>query len=167
MVPDPHASQGAPPEDSNPWPQRATDLGAGIDIVQLVHTERGRRVELPGVNGIASAWAIAKIWSSAVTPTEGVQLISRETADALRATRSAGASCFAAPPPYQAWGAGVMVPSHWQWYLTEYSFGHDGANGQVAFADPHHRIGFAYLTNQIGDWERGKSVIAALAKAMH
>ncbi len=163
LVPDSHPAPSTQEEDASPWPQRAMDLGAGIDVVSLVFSEAGRRVELPGVNGVASAPAIAKIWSAAVTPTDGVQLISADTVEALRAPRSAGVPQFAGPPPYQAWGAGVMIPSHWEWYLTEYSFGHDGANGQVAFADPYHRIGFAYLTNQIGDWERGKSVVAALS----
>ncbi|MCO5954430.1 serine hydrolase domain-containing protein [Microbacterium yannicii] len=166
LVADPRPAPASAPDEADPWPQRAMDLGAGIDVVGLVFSERGRRAELPGVNGIASAPAIAKIWSAAVTPTDGTRLISAETADALRAPRSIGRPQFAGPPPYQAWGAGVMIPSHWEWYLTEYSFGHDGANGQVSFADPHHKIGFAYLTNQIGDWERGQSVVAALSRVL-
>lgn len=166
LVPDPSPAPTPEPDHANPWLERAMDLGAGIDVVSLVFSESGRRAELPGVNGIASAPAIAKIWSAAVTTTDGHRLISDQTVESLRAPRSVGAPQFAGPPPYQSWGAGVMIPSHWEWYLSEYSFGHDGANGQVSFADPYHKVGFAYLTNQIGDWERGKSVVAALSAVM-
>ena len=70
------------------------------------------------------------------------------------------------PPPYQAWGAGVMIPSDWNPYLSPASFGHDGAGGQVAFADLDARIGFAYLTNRLVDMERGISVVNALRDAL-
>jgi CubicO group peptidase (beta-lactamase class C family) len=32
------------------------------------------------------------------------------------------------------------------------SFGHAGAGGQLGFADADHRIGFAYLSNQMGGY---------------
>ncbi|MGA0566367.1 serine hydrolase domain-containing protein [Rathayibacter sp. KR2-224] len=157
-----------PPEFGSPgfWVDRAMDLGAGLDLVSLLSSEGGRRAELPGVNGIASAAALATIWSSVVVPTRGIRLLSDEAVCDLRRPRSAGPSVFAGPPPYQSWGAGVMVPSHWQWYLSETSLGHDGAGGQVAFADPYTGIGFAYVTNQLGDWDRGKAVVAALSRAV-
>ena len=96
-----------------------------------------------------------------------VRVINDETVEALREPRSEGRPFFAVdPPPYQSWGAGVMVPSDWERYLSPKSFGHDGAGGQVAFADVDAKLGFAYLTNRMGDWERGKSVVAALAQAL-
>lgn len=153
-------------EPVSPWVERAMDLGSGIDVVSLVYSAEGMSAELPGVNGVGSASAIAKIWSAAVVETDGVRLISDDTAAALRASRSSGPAEFAGPPPYQAWGAGVMIPSHWIWYLTQYSFGHDGMHGQVAFADPYYKIGFSYLTNRSGDWDRGKAVLAALSRTL-
>jgi CubicO group peptidase (beta-lactamase class C family) len=30
------------------------------------------------------------------------------------------------------------------------SFGHDGAGGQLGFADDEYGVGFAYLSNQMG-----------------
>jgi CubicO group peptidase (beta-lactamase class C family) len=34
--------------------------------------------------------------------------------------------------------------------LCDRSFGHDGAGGQLGFADDEHGVGFAYLSNQMG-----------------
>ncbi|MGY0390610.1 serine hydrolase domain-containing protein [Nocardioides sp. WG-D5] len=154
------------PPPGSEWIERALDLGAGKDILALVQTDQGRRAELPGANGIGTASAVAKIWSAAVVETNGVRLIDEQTAALLRAPRSTGAPVFADPPPYQHFGAGVMIPSNWEWYLTNESFGHDGAHGQVAFADPYYKVGFAYLTSLSGDWVRGQSVVNALGRAL-
>lgn len=125
-----------------------------------------REAQIPGAGGIATASAVARIWSATVTPTRGVRLLRDETVEALRRQRSHGPAVIAGPPPYQAWGAGVMVPSDWEPYLSARSFGHDGAGGQVAFADPEFRVGFGYLVNQMGDWQRGQSVVAALGAVL-
>ena len=44
------------------------------------------------------------------------------------------------------------------------SFGHAGAGGQLAFADREHRVGFAYLGNQMGGYgdARARELTAAL-----
>ncbi|MDQ0691262.1 serine hydrolase domain-containing protein [Arthrobacter sp. W4I7] len=159
----------AAPVTSNPntyWLERAVNLGSGVGFPELVESAESRRAEMPGVNGFASADAVAKIYSASVVETEGVRLLSDASVDELRKPRSMGAPVFGGPPPYQSFGAGVMIPSHWAPYLTEYSFGHDGALGQVAFADPYFKVGFAYFTNQAGDWERGRSVTQALSRAL-
>ncbi|NQX10321.1 beta-lactamase family protein [Microbacteriaceae bacterium VKM Ac-2855] len=150
----------------HPWITRANDLGRGLDLIELLQSEQGRRSAIPGANGIGSASGLAKIWSAAVVETAGIRLLSEESARRLRKPRSTGPAVVAGDPPYQHWGAGVMIPSHWEWYLGPDSFGHDGAHGQVAFADAYHRVGFAYLTNRSGDWERGRTIIEALRKAL-
>jgi CubicO group peptidase (beta-lactamase class C family) len=134
---------------------------------QLFNSRRLHAAELAGVSGIASANGLAKIWSATVTTTDGLRLIGDDMVKALREPRSVGVPRFVTgPPPYQAWGAGVMIPSDWEPFLSPTSFGHDGAGGQVAFADPDAKLGFAYITNQMGDWSRGISVIEALACAL-
>jgi hypothetical protein len=46
----------------------------------------------------------------------------------------------------QRWGTGFMLSSPpSRPMLSKYSFGHDGAGGQLAFADETYRLGFAYL----------------------
>jgi CubicO group peptidase (beta-lactamase class C family) len=59
---------------------------------------------------------------------------------------------------------GFQLDSETRRYLTSQSFGHDGAGGQVGFAEPSLGLGFAYTTNRMegaGDM-RATSIIDAL-----
>ena len=44
---------------------------------------------------------------------------------------------------------GFQLDSEARRYLGPTGFGHDGAGGQCAFADPQYGVGFAFLTNQM------------------
>jgi CubicO group peptidase (beta-lactamase class C family) len=61
---------------------------------------------------------------------------------------------------------GFQLDSPARRYLTSSSFGHDGAGGQCAFADPEHKIGFAFVTSEMrgGELEddRATSLIGEL-----
>jgi CubicO group peptidase (beta-lactamase class C family) len=49
-------------------------------------------------------------------------------------------------------------------FLTDASFGHDGVGGQVSFADPEYKVGFAFLTNDLQrtDDKRGVLLVEVL-----
>lgn len=63
---------------------------------------------------------------------------------------------------------GFQLDSEARRYLTVRSFGHDGAGGQSAFADPEHHIGFAFLTNwmEAGEDRRATDIIEALRSSV-
>ena len=53
--------------------------------------------------------------------------------------------------------------------VGERSFGHDGAGGNLAFADAEHQVGFGYVVNQMrgmGD-ERANQLTAALRACLN
>jgi CubicO group peptidase (beta-lactamase class C family) len=154
-------------DEASYWTQRASNVFGPLDP-QTLNDPALHRAELAGMGGVATAAGLAKFWSATVGETEGIRLISNATADALRARRSWGRGYFTGrgEPPFQEWGAGVMVPCDWDPYLSASSFGHDGAGGQVAFADLDARVGFAYLTNRFGDQHRGISLLAPLREAL-
>lgn len=108
--------------------------------------------EIPGAGGVATARALASIWSSTVVETEGVRLLNDEIVTRASVPRSFGAPFVGMPEPWSRWGAGFQLHSDARRYLSDASFGHDGAGGQVTFADPEARVGFAFLTNRM---ERG------------
>ena len=109
--------------------------------------QRIRAAEIPGAGGLASAEALATIWSATVVPTRGVHLLEPAVIAQATQTRSTGMPVFGGEPPYSRWGCGFQLDSEARRYLSDGCFGHDGAGGQVGFADPVRRIGFGYVTN--------------------
>ncbi|QYO78832.1 serine hydrolase domain-containing protein [Devosia salina] len=155
------------------WPYRAMTLGDALPA-DLVTDEGGfnrqriRAAEIPGAGGIASAKALATIWSATVVPTGGVRLIDDAViAEATRA-RSEGVSVFGGDPPYSRWGYGFQLDSEARRYLDAGCFGHDGAGGQVGFADPKRQIGFGFVTNWMmgPEDQRATEIISALRKVV-
>jgi CubicO group peptidase (beta-lactamase class C family) len=114
--------------------------------------------------GLGTASALARVWSAAVTPTADQRILSDEGIGLLTHERSSGPSATDgdAPGPFHRWGAGVQLSSDALTWLTEESFGHDGAGSQAGFADPRHGVGFGYLTNRMGATGNLQEVVAAL-----
>lgn len=156
----------------NPWPGLAMTLGGALPPA-LVGPGSGfndpaiRRAIVPGAGGVATARALATIWSATVTETEGHRLIGDDVRVLATRTQSAGEPFFPSPAPWPAWGMGFQLDSDARRYLTPQGFGHDGAGGQVAFADPEAKVGFAFLTNlmEAGD-DRGTAIVDALREVL-
>jgi CubicO group peptidase (beta-lactamase class C family) len=124
------------------------------------------QAEVPGAGGISTAHGISKIWSSVVHETDGVRLLSDESVEYVTRVQSEGKPFTDLEPPYGKFGMGFQLDSPARGYLTSKSFGHDGAGGQCAFADPEHKIGFAFVTSEMrgGELEddRATSLISEL-----
>ena len=165
------AAQDSP--EAPDWSYRAMTLGTALPGA-LVKGEDGfndprlQAAEVPGAGGIASAEALAAIWSATVADTEDVRLLHPGTVAAATKVQTEGPPVFLVPPPYSRWGMGFQLDSEARRYLGPASFGHDGAGGQVGFADPEHGIGFAFVTNWLGgvDDERATDIIAALRASL-
>jgi CubicO group peptidase (beta-lactamase class C family) len=151
------------------WAERAMTLGDAWPP-ELVGESVGfndpriQEAEIPGAGGIATARALAKIWSATIEETDGVRLIDDPTMREATRVQSEGPPVFDVPGPWPRWGMGFQLDSEARRYLTRRGFGHDGAGGQVAFADPEFGIGFAFLTNQMEgiDDFRGTRIVDVL-----
>lgn len=151
------------------WPYRAMTLGSALPA-DLVTADGGfnarhiRAAEIPGAGGIASARALAAIWSATVAATGGVRLLDADIVAEATREISGGAPVFAAEPPYCRWGAGFQLDSPARRYTGPKGFGHDGAGGQVGFADPERQIGFGFVTNWMmgPEDQRATAIIDAL-----
>lgn len=170
---DPSGAHIIPP-DGDDWPERGITLGGAFPY-QLATPDGGfnhPRVQaglVPGANGVGTARALAQLWSAAVVDTDGVQHLLDPTVIAeATAVQSQGSPRIPSPPPHQRWGMGFMLDSAARPFLGPHSFGHDGAGGQVAFADPDTGLGFAYLTNYMPTtlFDRGTSIVDALRRAL-
>jgi len=155
------------------WTERAMTLG-GAFTPELITPDGGfnapaiQAAEIPGAGGIATARALATIWSAVVVPTEGVRLLKDPIVAVAREQQTGGPSIWDAPGPWSRWGMGFQLDSEARRYLTSSGFGHDGAGGQVAFADPKARVGFAFLTNQMEgiDDHRATRIVDALRTSL-
>ncbi len=106
--------------------------------------------EIPGVNGIATPRGLAGLYAACVSDVGGPRLLTPEVvADASR-PQSWGRMFFGDPDLGQRWGSGFMISSPpIRPMLSASSFGHDGAGGQLGFADEEYRVGFGYVSNQM------------------
>lgn len=109
-----------------------------------------RAAEIPAANGHAEARSLARMYGALARGGEidGVRLIS--AAGISRAAReryrgvdacSLGATVFAAGYRVDSTGFGPSVGKG--------NFGHTGWGGSVAFADPTHRLGLAFVTSRL------------------
>jgi len=125
--------------------------------------------EIPGANGLSSAESLARLYAACVRPAGDTSLLTEASiADALR-VRSAGQQLSGLPDDGARWGTGFQLSSPpSQPMLGQASFGHAGAGGQLAFADAEQRIGFAYLSNQMGGYgdTRARELTQALRAAL-
>jgi CubicO group peptidase (beta-lactamase class C family) len=154
---------------------RSLTLGSGFPV-NLVGEKVGfnspklHQAEIPGAGGISTATGLAKIWSSAVHVTDGIRTINDSTVEYVTQVQSEGKPFTDLEPPYSRFGMGFQLDSEARRYLTNASFGHDGAGGQCAFADPVHRIGFAFVTTEMGGGEveddRATRIIEELRKIL-
>ncbi|WEK62215.1 MAG: serine hydrolase [Candidatus Microbacterium colombiense] len=161
--------------DEIDWSRRAMTLGGALAPELIGPGESDgfnssdiHQAEIPGAGGIASARALAAIWSATITSVGGVRLLDDETIATATVPQSEGSPVWSIPGPWPRWGMGFQLDSEARRYTTAHGFGHDGAGGQVAFADPAAGVGFAYLTNQMEaiDDLRGTRVVDALRAAL-
>lgn len=136
------------------WSERAMTLGGALPE-ELVGQFEGfnnptiQQAEVPGAGGIATASALAKIWSATVVETDGIRLLAPETVRTATRVVSEGEPVWPKPGPWPRWGMGFQLDSDARHFISTAGFGHEGAGGQVAFAEPKLKLGFAFLTNQM------------------
>ena len=149
--------------------EKAMTLGSAfsVDFAEEntgFNSDEVRQAVIPGAGGIATAPALATIWSATVSNAEPIRLLNDEVTADMSREQSAGQPAVPLPGPWQRWGTGFMLSSEARPFLSDASFGHDGAGGQVSFADPEYKVGFAYLTNDLqrSDDKRGVLLVEVL-----
>jgi CubicO group peptidase (beta-lactamase class C family) len=130
---------------------------------------RLQAAEIPAANGIASPAALARLYAGCVSSTDGGPLLTAAAVDDAIRVQSEGPQLSGMPDDGARWGTGFQLASPpSQPMLGPRSFGHAGAGGQLAFADADHRVGFAWLGNQMGGYgdARARDVTTALARVL-
>jgi CubicO group peptidase (beta-lactamase class C family) len=125
--------------------------------------------EIPGANGVSSAESLARVYAACVGPVSGSAMLSASSIDDALRVQAAGPQLSGLPDDGARWGTGFQLASPpTQPLLGQRSFGHAGAGGQLGFADDEHRVGFAYLSNQMGGYgdARARELTLALRRVL-
>lgn len=103
--------------------------------------------ELPAANGIGTARSLARLYAATIRPVDGIRLLSDATVSAATAEQSSGPDAVLALDT--RFGTGFFLPSAFSPLMGPSSFGHSGAGGSLACADPDTGVAFAYVMNQM------------------
>ncbi|HUI25002.1 MAG TPA: serine hydrolase domain-containing protein, partial [Candidatus Kryptonia bacterium] len=137
-----------------------------------VNTRAWRGAEMPAANGHGDARGLARVYGALACGGEidGVRVLGHEAIERANAEQAYGTDAVLAPLQTR-FGLGFfltqpMIP----FGPNPRAFGHPGAGGSIAFADPDARLGFAYVMNQMqqglaGD-ARGFSLIFDFYEAL-
>lgn len=154
--------------DHNSNMYRALVVNPGSSVVHDERTIYARDLEVPSGGGVGTARSIAKAYG--VFANGGTELgLKKETLDLLAAPAIPSANGFYDDGMLAEarFSLGFGKPSDTMGMPTPGSFGHPGAGGSMAFADPENRIGYAYITNRMGTELTGDPRDLALRKALY
>jgi len=125
----------------------------GLNSISQMNSVEIRRQPIVSFGGIGSASALAKFYSMLANggKTDGQTFFSGETLERMNTTLSDDIDRVFQMPT--AFSAGFMKDARETtrriFGPSRTSFGHPGAGGSHAFADPENKIAFAYVMNQM------------------
>lgn len=121
--------------------------------------------EIPGANGISNARSLAAMYAATMGEVDGVRLVSDATRLAASAPATPEGERDAVLMFRTRFGMGYMVPCETVPWRADGSFGHPGAGGSMAYADPSRELAVAYVMNQMGTALMGDPRAARIAEA--
>jgi CubicO group peptidase (beta-lactamase class C family) len=126
-----------------------------------------RAAEMPSSNGISDARSMARVYAACIGEVDGRRLLSDATIDAATVVQAHGPDCIIGIEASYALGftTGPMLPPA----CGPRAFGHGGAGGSMAFADPDTGLSFSYAMNRMRfdpDDRRAADLAAAVYAAV-
>lgn len=121
--------------------------------------------EMPSSNGVADARSLARLYAATIGPVDGVRLLAPATVDAACVPHAEGPDRVILVA--SRFGAGFGLPPFLSPACGARAFGHAGAGGSLAFADPDAEIGFGYAMNEMRFDPHGDPRAAGLVDAVY
>jgi len=104
--------------------------------------------EIPSSNGVGTARALATIYAATTTHINGIKLLNDTTVSQARTVHSKGPDAVVGID--MCFGLGFMLPPNLALNnCSPHAYGHFGAGGSFAMADPENELAFAYVMNQM------------------
>jgi CubicO group peptidase (beta-lactamase class C family) len=127
------------------------------------NTRPYRAAEMPSSNGHGDAVSLARMYAACIGEVDGIRLLSEDTVARASAVLSDGRDCVIGQP--LTIGLGFMLAPTFPKWVGPRTFGHSGAGGSTAFADPDRGLAFGYVMNQMKmelDDPRAASLVEAV-----
>ena len=128
---------------------RALFLNGAFLVDDAFNRRDVHAAEIPAANGIGTAAALAKIYAATMAPIDGVRLLNDDTRARASATVTPSDEpdlCLVMPTTF---GMGFMTHGMFTPYSGPGSFGHSGAGGSNAFAQPERQLAVGYVMNKM------------------
>ncbi len=127
---------------------RALSANGTFDKVDVWNRPDVLSAEVPSVNGVTNARSLSRMYAALIGDVDGApRLLSAEQVDQARHRETEGNDRVIFIET--GFGLGFMVTSAFSPFGGPGAFGHYGAGGSVAFADPEHGIAFGYVMNRM------------------
>lgn len=127
------------------------------------------RPEIPSSNGVANAWAIARMYASLIGEVDGFRVLQSDTVDRARAVQVDGPDLILGRR--SSFGLGFSVYPGLGLNCPSGAFGHPGAGGSLGFADPESELSFGYVTNQMrlgaAETDRADALVEAVYQTLN
>ncbi|CAN5563865.1 serine hydrolase domain-containing protein [soil metagenome] len=126
---------------------RALSMSGAFSVDGAFNRRDVHAAEIPAANCITRAGALAKVYAATLQPIDGVELIDHATRELIRTQVTPPDEpdlCLLMPTTF---GMGFMTHGLFTPYAGPGSYGHPGAGGSVAFAQPERELAFAYAMN--------------------
>ena len=128
---------------------RALFLNGAFRVDDAFNQPDVHAAEIPAANGIGTAAALAKMYAATMGPVDGVRLLHDDVLDQARTTITPSGEpdlCLIMPTTF---GMGFMTHGMFTPYCGPGSFGHSGAGGSNAFAQPERQLAVGYVMNKM------------------
>ena len=128
---------------------RALFLNGTFAVDDVFNRRDVHAAEIPAANGITTAASLAKIYAATMDSIDGVRLLGHEVLERARTTITPDNEpdlCLVMPTTF---GMGFMTHGPFTPYSGAGSFGHSGAGGSHAFAQPERGLAMAYVMNKM------------------
>jgi CubicO group peptidase (beta-lactamase class C family) len=137
----------------------------GMLTPAVMNTAAMRSASLPSLGAIATGDSLARFYSLLTKPGP---LLAAQTLSLMNTTLARGLDRTLLDQT--AFSAGFMTNDFGVYGPSSSSFGHPGAGGAIAFADPEHKLGFAYIPSAMHPGAlpglRTRKLVAALYSTM-
>jgi CubicO group peptidase (beta-lactamase class C family) len=121
--------------------------GGHFNYDDMWNTRPLHAAELPSSNGIGNARGLARLYASCIGEVDGRRTLDAETV--ARATEERASGKDEVLLVEESYGLGFMLGRSFGAANPPGAFGHAGAGGSLAFADPDTGIAFAYVMNDL------------------